>query len=87
MITNQAVKELADWAEAIKQRNGESAGDHLQQFRHLGASLIASKEFQKHFKEQHECRIEPEELECFCRFLATIAEVEAGELERQDQRE
>lgn len=83
MITNQAVEELASWAATIKQWRRDEARGHLQQFRHLGASLVASKEFQNHFQEEHDCRIEPAEFECLCKFLATIAEVEAGEIERR----
>jgi hypothetical protein len=82
MFTKKAVAELADWAAAAAQGNRELAQDHLQQFRHLGASLIASKEFQRHFEQQHGCKVEPDELECFCKFLGAISNIEADQIEQ-----
>jgi hypothetical protein len=82
MVTKKAVEELAEWAAAAIQGDRALAQDHLQQFRHLGASLIASKEFQNYFEQHHGCTIEPNELECFCTFLAAIANLEAGQIEQ-----
>jgi hypothetical protein len=84
MVTNKVIEELIGWAEAVKSCDLEKAGGQLQQFRHLGASLIASKEFQQGFEDKHGCRIEPRDLACFCQFLDEIAQIEAHQIKSYD---
>jgi hypothetical protein len=46
MCTNKVITELGNWAHLVCNGKGELADQHLHAFYHLGASLVASKEFQ-----------------------------------------
>lgn len=83
MITNQAIEEMGHWATAAQQGRFEDAKTHVQELYHLGASFIASHEFQEVWEKAHGERLEPSALDCFCKFLNTIAEIEANQLQAQ----
>jgi hypothetical protein len=83
MITNQAIEEMGHWATAAQQGRFDDAKTHVQKLYHLGASFIASHEFQNVWEKAHGERLEPPALDCFCKFLNAIAEIEANQLQAQ----
>ncbi len=66
MDTHKAIAELARWAGAACQGNAASAEQHLQQFYHIGAALVASKEFQASWLATQKIRLDPRQLEDAC---------------------
>ena len=82
VATNKAIAELGRWAVASNDGDAEAAESHLQQFYHIGSSLLASKEFQLHWREKQHERLEPEHFELLCKMLTSIAEVEADQVQK-----
>jgi hypothetical protein len=80
VATNQAIAELGRWAVASNDGDLPAAEAHLQQFYHIGSSLLASKEFQSQWREKEGARLEPEALELLCKILTAVAAVEAGQV-------
>jgi len=76
VATNQAITELGRWAVASSEGDSAAAEAHLQQFYHIGSSLLASKEFQSFW------RLEPEHFELLCKVLTSIADIEAGQVQK-----
>ena len=82
MKTNKAIEEMSRWATSAIRGDRSAAEEHLRAFYHLGASFVASGEFQGHWKQSKETRFDPEHLDSVCKFLATIAEIEAHQIDR-----
>jgi hypothetical protein len=80
MDTHKAIAELARWAGAACEGNAEAAERHLRQFYHVGAALLASKEFQASWLATQKTRLEPSQLEQTCALLSAIADVEASQV-------
>ena len=80
MITNKAIAELERWATAASEGNVAAAEDHLQQFYHIGAALLAAKDFQAGWLAAHKTRLDPHQLEDTCALLSAIAEAEANQV-------
>jgi hypothetical protein len=80
MDTHKAIAELAGWAATAANGDAERAEQHVQQFYHIGSSLIASKEFQSLWKAKYHARLEPGQLDEMCNMLAAIADVEASQV-------
>jgi hypothetical protein len=80
MVTGNVVEELVHWGRAVSEGNAKAAGEHLRQFYHLGATLVASKEFQAAWRVKRHKPLEPAQLDDACDLLTMIAEVEADQL-------
>jgi hypothetical protein len=70
MITNKAIGELADWAGSALRGDAASADAHRRRFYHIGASLVALREFQLRWQQNHHTRLE------------TTARIEAEQIKR-----
>ena len=81
MFTNKAIAELREWAHAAQGGDGTKAKQHLEEFRHLAASLVPSTEFQRHCEDRYGQGFTPEDAECVCRFLDAIASVEVHQVD------
>jgi hypothetical protein len=82
VATNLAIAELGRWAVASSEGDSAAAEAHLQQFYHIGSSLLASKEFQSFWRQKESQRLEPEHFELLCKVLTSIADVEAGQVKK-----
>ena len=82
MKTNRAIEEMSRWARSAIRGDRSAATEHLRAFYHLGASFVANNEFQGEWKRDRATRLDPEHLECVCKFLETIAEIEASQVDQ-----
>ena len=81
MFTNKAIAKLRDWACAAQEGNGALAKQHLEEFSHLGASLLASAEFQQHCQDLYGHGFAPDDAECACKLLDAVASTEVHQVE------
>jgi len=81
MVTGKAIAELVCWGQAASKGDPELSEKHLRQFYHLGASLIASKEFQAAWQSKQNEPLAPAKLQVTCDLLEMIAEVEASQVD------
>ncbi len=82
MITDRVIKELLAWSQAAVQGDAAAARTHLQQFYHLGSSLVASKEFQAWWQKSAPGPLQPGQLDLSCKLLTAIADVEADQVQK-----
>jgi hypothetical protein len=82
MKTNRAIEEMSRWASSAIRGDRSAASDHLREFYHIGAAFVASQEFQGEWKRDRANRLDPEHLDFVCKFLATIAEIEASQVDQ-----
>lgn len=76
MDTRKFLVELERWTEHLQQGDVNRAEQHLDTVYHLGASLVASKEFQAVWAERRKTRLEPTLLEDFREFLRAVTRAE-----------
>jgi hypothetical protein len=79
MVTGSAIVELVCWGQAASKGEFEGSERHLRQFYHLGAALVASKEFQAAWQSKQNEPLAPAKLQDTCDLLQMIAEVEANQ--------
>jgi hypothetical protein len=80
MVTGKAIAELVRWGEAAAEGDSATAERHLRQFYHLGASLVASKEFQAAWRSKWNEPLASGRLQDACNLLETIAGVESNQV-------
>jgi len=80
MITKRGLDELKQWLEAAHAGRGDDAKQHLMQFYHIGASFIASEEFQQRCLSLFNVRFTQTDLERTCHLLDVIASVEVHQV-------
>jgi len=73
---------MSGWARSAIQGDRSAASEHLRAFYHIGAAFVASQEFQGEWKRDRATRLDPEHLDFVCKFLATIAEIEASQVDQ-----
>ena len=76
MDTGKFLIDLERWTEQLQEGDANRAERHLDQVYHLGASLVASKEFQAVWAERRQQPLGHTVLEDFCEFLRTVARAE-----------
>lgn len=81
MVTNKALTELKCWANSAHAGNGDVAKQHLQQFIHVGAGFMNSKEFRQRYHRINGRVFNPSDLDRTCRLLDTIANIEVCQVE------
>ena len=80
MVTSRAIAELDRWAEAAQAAALDDSEKHLRQFYHLGAALVASKEFQSAWQSAGHRSLAPSQLTDTCELLRIMAQVEADQV-------
>jgi hypothetical protein len=79
MVTDNAIAELIRWGQAAFEGDFGVSEKHLRQFYHLGAALVASKEFQLAWRSKWQEQLAPGKLQDACHLLEMIADVEAAQ--------